>query len=149
MKCAVVYFSQTGNTEKVARAIQGGVIQAAGHCDLITIKDANPSRLYEYDLLGLGSMVFDFKEPGNVTAFISKLRFLGGKHIFCFSTHCTMGAPYSPSVIPKLKKKGLIVIGWNDWYGHNWGPIHNPTPYGTDGHPDANAHRSATCRASG
>jgi ferredoxin len=47
-----------------------------------------------------------------------------------------MGFAYNPNAIPRLKKKGLIVIGWNDWYGHNWGPIHNPTPYLTDGHPD-------------
>ena len=47
-----------------------------------------------------------------------------------------MGFLFFPSVIPKLKKRGLTVIGWADWYGHNWGPIHNPTPYGTDGHPD-------------
>jgi flavodoxin/ferredoxin len=143
MKCAVVFFSQTGNTEKIARAIQTGVRQITGHCDLLPIKETNPHRLYEYHLLGLGSMVFDFKEPANVTAFINNLRYLGGKHIFCFSTHCTMGFLYFPSVIPKLKKKGLTVIGWGDWYGHNWGPIHNPTPYGTDGHPDETDLREA------
>lgn len=136
MKCAVIYFSQTGNTEKIARAIQSGVKEIAGHCDILTLKEANPKNLYEYDLIGLGSMVFDFKEPANVTSFISNLRFLGGKHIFSFCTHCTMGFLYFPSVVPKIKKRGLTVIGWCDWYGHNWGPIHNPTPYGTDGHPD-------------
>jgi len=136
MKSIVIYFSQTGNTEKIARAIQTGIKQVAEHCDIIRLKDANPRRLFQYDLIGIGSMVFDFKEPANVTSFISDLKFLGGKHVFSFSTHCTMGFLYFPSVIPKLKKRGLTVIGWCDWYGHNWGPIHNPTPYGTDGHPD-------------
>ena len=117
MRCAVVHFSQTGNTEKIAKAIETGVRKISDHCDLLPIKEADPKKLFGYDLIGLGSMVFDFKEPANVTAFINNMRFLGGKHIFCFSTHCTMGFLYFPSVVPKLKKKGLTVIGWNDWYG--------------------------------
>jgi NAD-dependent dihydropyrimidine dehydrogenase PreA subunit len=135
MKCAVIYFSLTGNTEKIARAIQTGVKLAAGHGDIFPIKEANPRRLYEYDLMGLGSPVIG-GVPANVTAFISNMRFLGGKHIFSFCTHCTMGFTFNPGIVPKLKEKGLIVIGWNDWYGHSWGPIHQPTPYPTDGHPD-------------
>lgn len=136
MKCVVIYFSQTGNTEKVAKAIQTGVKQAAGHCDIVKIEEANPRRLYEYDLIGLGSPVFFSKEPGNIDVFINNMRFVGGKHIFSFCTHCTTWTPYFPSVVPKLQDKGLIVIGWNDWYAHNWQPITQPTPYLTDGHPD-------------
>lgn len=136
MKCVVIYFSQTGNTEKIARAIQTGIKQIAGNCDLLTVKEANPRRLFEYDLIGLGSPIMD-KEPANVTAFINNLRFVGGKHIFSFCTHGTMGYIYNPSVVPQLRKKGLLVVGWNDWYGTCWGPIHQPTPYPTDGHPDA------------
>lgn len=136
MKCVVIYFSQTGNTEKVAKAVQTGVKQAAGHCDIVKIKEADPRRLYEYDLIGLGSPVFHFKEPGNIDAFINNMRFVGGKHIFSFCTHCTMRMLYFPSIVPKLQKKGLVVIGWRDWYGHSWGPIIQPTPYLTDGHPD-------------
>ena len=135
MKCVVIYFSQTGNTEKVAKAIHTGVKHIAGHCDILPIKEAKPRRLYEYDLIGLGSPVF-VGVPGNVMAFINNIRFVGGKHIFSFCTHCTLGITYNPTVVPKLKKQGLIVIGWNDWYGHSWGPIYQPTPYLTDGHPD-------------
>ncbi|MDD5703630.1 MAG: EFR1 family ferrodoxin [Dehalococcoidales bacterium] len=137
MKCVVIYFSQTGNTEKIARAVQAGVKQISVNCDLFTIKDANPKRLFEYDLIGLGSPVFAQKEPANITAFINDLRFVGGKHIFSFCTHNTVGYSYNPSVVPQLRKKGLIVIGWNDWYGSSWGPINQATPYPTDGHPDA------------
>jgi ferredoxin/flavodoxin len=136
MKSVVIYFSQTGNTEKTARAIQTGVKQVTGSCDILTLKEANPRKLYEYDLIGLGSPVFDLAEPGNITAFINSLRFVGGKHIFSFCTHCTMGFRYFPSVVPKMQKKGLIVIGWRDWYATSWSPISMPTPYYTDGHPD-------------
>ncbi len=134
MKCIIIYFSQTGNTEKIARAIQTGVKSITGHCDILPIKEANPRRLYDYDLIGLGSMVIT-KEPPNVTAFINNLRFLGGKHVFSFCTHGAMGFLYNPSVVSQMKKKGLIVVGWNDWYGGG-NALDMPTPFNTDGHPD-------------
>jgi ferredoxin len=136
MECAVIYFSLTGNTEKVARAIGDGIRQVTEHCDLLPIKEANPKRLYRYDLIGLGSCVIG-DPPQNVANFIKDMMFLGGKHVFSFCTHCTIGVAYNPTVIRKLHAKGMIPIGWNDWYGHSWGPIHQPTPYPTDGHPDA------------
>jgi flavodoxin/NAD-dependent dihydropyrimidine dehydrogenase PreA subunit len=135
MKCIVIYFSQTGNTEEVARRIQAGVKQAAGHCDLVEIKEANPRRLYEYDLIGLGCPIMDFVEPGNVAAFINNMRFVGGKHAFAFSTHGTNPDYFFPSIAPKLKRRGLIVIGMNDWYAPCYLAI-MAEPYPTAGHPD-------------
>jgi menaquinone-dependent protoporphyrinogen IX oxidase len=82
MKSIVVYFSQTGNTEKIANAVQAGVEQMAGHCDIARIKDANPKRLYEYDLIGIGSPLF---EVTNVWQFMKSMRFVGGKHVYTFS----------------------------------------------------------------
>ena len=134
MKCVIIYFSQTGNTEKIAKAIQSGIMSITRHCDILTIKEANPRRLYDYDLIGLGSLVI-IKEPPNVTAFINNLRCVGGKHAFSFCTHGPMGFMYNPSVVPQLKKKGLTVVGWNDWYGGGAG-LDMPTPFPTDGHPD-------------
>jgi flavodoxin/ferredoxin len=133
VKCIVIYFSQTGNTEKIARAIQGGIKQSAGHCDIVNLKDANPRRLFNYDLIGLGSLVLHFEEPGNVSAFISNMRFVGGKQCFVFSTHGTHPEYFFPSIVPKLKSKGLTVIGMHDWYA---GCPFNARPYPTDGHPD-------------
>jgi flavodoxin/Fe-S-cluster-containing hydrogenase component 2 len=135
MKCLIIYFSQTGNTEKIAVAIQAGVKQTAGNCDLVKIKDANPRRLYEYDLIGLGSPVFG-AEPGNVRAFIKNMRFVGGKHIFVFCTHGSVPDYFFPGIIPELKHSGLVVIGTNDWYG-NCTLLHHLEPYPTAGHPDA------------
>ena len=136
MKCVVIYFSLTGNTEKIARAIQAGVKQAAGHCDIFPIKEANPRRLHEYELIGLGSPVMSPYFPINVDNFIKDMRFVGGKHAFPFCTHCSLWYNYFPSVVPILKRRGLIVIGWGHWFGSSFGPLGEPTPYITDGHPD-------------
>lgn len=136
MKCAVIYFSLTGNTEKIARAIQIGVKQAAGHCDIYPIKEANPKRLYEYDLLGFGSPTMGQRVTTNVKLFINNLMFVGGKHLFVFCTHCTGWEFFVPSIVPMFKKRGLNVIGWDDWYGSSFGNLRENTPYWTDGHPD-------------
>lgn len=134
MKSIIIYYSQTGNTEKVARAIQTGIIQVTGQCDLVKIQDANPRRLYEYDLIGLGSPCFG-KEPFNVAAFINNMRSVGGKHAFVFTTHGGSPVHFFPSIYPKLKRRGLTIIGMGDWYGDCY-LLHHIEPYPTKGHPD-------------
>jgi flavodoxin/Fe-S-cluster-containing hydrogenase component 2 len=134
LKCAIIYYSQTGNTEKIAKQIQAGIIQEAGNCDLIKLKEADPKHLYQYDLIGIGSPVYR-REPLNVAAFIKSLGFVGGKHAFVFCTHGTIPTLYMHSIVPKMKRRGLVVIGRGDWYGDCFLPWH-PEPYPTAGHPD-------------
>jgi flavodoxin/ferredoxin len=134
MRCLVIFFSQSGNTERIARAITEGVEEAAGHCDIIPLRDANPRRLHEYDLLGVGAPVWGI-EPPNVTRFLKNMRFVGGKHAFAFCTHGGVGDPFFPSVIPGLKERGLVVIGARDWPG-DCTLYHHCQPYPTARHPD-------------
>jgi flavodoxin/Fe-S-cluster-containing hydrogenase component 2 len=134
LKCAIIYYSQTGNTEKIAKKIQEGIKEAAGHCDLIKIKEANPKRLYQYDLIGFGSPVYA-GPPLNVKAFMQKLQYLGGKHAFAFCTHGTRGEKYFYGIYPKIKKAGMTLLAMRDWYGDCFLPWH-PEPYATAGHPD-------------
>jgi flavodoxin len=88
VKCCIVYFSQTGNTEKIAKRVQAGVISAAGNCDLLELRYADPKRLYKYDLIGIASPV-NRGEPLNVGRFINDMWSVGGKHAFTFCTHGT------------------------------------------------------------
>ena len=104
------------------------------YCDVIKIKDADPRLLFQYDLIGIGTPIFAI-EPGNVRAFINNIRFAGGKHVFVFSTHGGVPKYFLPSIVPALKKRGLIVIGNHDWYGDN-SELHHIYPYPTAGHPD-------------
>ena len=134
MKCIVIYFSQTGNTEKVARSIQNGIKQVTGNCDLVSIKDADPKKLYDYDLIGIGSAVFG-GQLGSVGIFLNELRFVGGKHAFIFCTHGTGPESFFPAIYEKMKRRGLVVIGIGDWYGDCY-LLHMPEPYPTAGHPD-------------
>lgn len=137
MNSIVIYFSITGNTRKIAEAIQKGMKSLDERCDIARLKDIDTPDLQGYDLIGLGSPVMWLKEFDNVTAFIEHtMRGVEGKHAFAFSTHGALPAQYFLRVIPAMKQRGVTVIGWNDWYGGVYFPC-VPKPYFTDGHPDA------------
>jgi ferredoxin len=135
-KSMVVYFSQTGNTKKIAEAIHRGLEGFAGECALTTLRAVSPNELAMYDLIGLGYPTWSSREPPNVRAFVDRMVSLEGKHIFAFSTHGARPAGLISSIVPLLRRKGLTVIGFRDWYGSVTLP-HMPKPYLTDGHPDA------------
>jgi len=134
-KCAVIYFSLTGSTEKIARAIQKGVEQSAGNCDIFPIKEADPRGLGSYDLIGFGNPLMGRNLKLAVSNFIEDLRFVGGKHLFVFSTSHS-GDNNFPVLIPAMKTRGLITIGSKGWQGSVYGPLGEPCPAASDGHPD-------------
>jgi flavodoxin/ferredoxin len=135
MKSIVIYFSQTGNTELVAGAIQAGISEVTGQCDLTEIRDADPLRLKDYDLIGIGAPVIGGC-PKNVLQFVRHMRFVGGKHAFTFCTHGRAYEGFYPTLYPALADRGLTVIGSADWYGNCY-LLHMQQPYITAGHPDA------------
>jgi flavodoxin len=134
MKSIIIYFSLTGNTRKVAHAIHNGVNQHVERCDITTFKRADTSRLTEYDLFIFGSPVWGGVPP-NVMGFIDTMPSLKKKHCAVFCTHGASPERFFPIIFEELGKKGLPVIGFNDWYGSVYRPA-APTPYMTDGHPD-------------
>lgn len=137
MKSIVIYFSQTGNTRQIARAIQAGIKEAGEECDIARLQDVGVEDIARYDLIGLGSPVWHRREPVNVLNFIEyTLTSQEGKHAFAFCTHGLYPGLFIGRVVPALTLEGLTVIGWKNWYGSVWVPEH-PKPYFTDGHPDA------------
>jgi flavodoxin len=137
MNSLVIYFSQTGNTQKVATAIQSGIKSATGQCDIVKLKEANVANLSRYDLIGLGCPTFAFREPENVTAFIKSLARLPvlGRHCFVFATHGGHPGNVLTSMASKLERVGLKVIGGFNCDGQLYLPFY-VTPWFTDGHPD-------------
>ena len=51
MKCAVIYFSLTGNTKKIAEKIYQGILSAGAQCELFKLKDVDMLELEEYNLI--------------------------------------------------------------------------------------------------
>lgn len=135
MKGLVVYYSATGNTKKVARAIHRGMAEVI-EADLRTLKEIDPKDVGLYDLIGIGSPIWYFRETANVRLFMYRMPDLSGKLGFVFCSHGTAPLGVFHSMVPMLKDKGLTVIGWGDWYGSVYQVLHAPKPYFTDGHPD-------------
>jgi len=135
MKSIIIYFSQTGSTKKIAKAIHKGMREHSNDtCDISTFKEMDVNRLIDYDLIALGSPVWG-GVPLNVRLFFNTAPSLKGKHAFAFCTHGILPESFFPQAIKLFKKKGLIIIGMNDWYGSVFRPT-LPKPYFTDGHPD-------------
>ena len=59
MKILVAYFTQTGNTEKIAEAIYGEILSQGNDADLKRTDELTPERLNDYDLVFLGSACHD------------------------------------------------------------------------------------------
>ncbi|MFC1533363.1 EFR1 family ferrodoxin [Thermodesulfobacteriota bacterium] len=134
MKGIIIYFSQTGNTKQVARAIHKGIGRLAEQCDIAPLKQFDPRDLDRYDLIGLGSPVWGGVPP-NVELFINNMPFLEGKHCFAFSSHGARPERFFPDITRILARRRLIVIGTRGWYCSVNIP-QLPKPYFTDGHPD-------------
>jgi NAD-dependent dihydropyrimidine dehydrogenase PreA subunit/multimeric flavodoxin WrbA len=137
MKSIIIYYSMTGNTKKIAEAIHAGMRLGGESCDIVRLRDVSPQDLVDYDLIGLGSPVINQQEPPNVSSFIQQtMKSVNGKHGFAFCTHGASPCRYLASVVPAMAQRGLIIIGWNDWFCSAYYPT-IPKPYFTDGHPDA------------
>lgn len=134
MKVLIVYYSQTGNTQKIARMIRDGIRQAGNEVTLRYLRDASYEELAGYDMVGFGSPVW-YEMPPNMRRFVEDMPDQGGKLAFSFCTHATMPDLYFPLVIPRLKRHGLRVVDWRKWYGNASIQIF-PEPYYTAGHPD-------------
>ena len=53
-KAAVIFWSQTGNTEQMASAIAEGIREGGMECDLLNVADTNPTDAAAYAKIALG-----------------------------------------------------------------------------------------------
>ena len=72
MDTIVIYWSKTGNTEKVALALQEGLQEAGAKVTLTKVQDAADVDFYAYDLVCLGFPSYGWSPPEPVAAFMKK-----------------------------------------------------------------------------
>jgi multimeric flavodoxin WrbA len=134
LKAMVIYDSKTGNTEKVARAIQETLVKEKVNSTLKKVEDALEEELYDYDLVILGTPIFQWLPSKRIQRFIDKkivlhekrgdVRLLApvipGKKAVVF---CTYSSPFTgiESALPGIKYMaqffkhiGFEVAG--EWY---------------------------------
>jgi len=138
LKTLLVYFSQTGNTERVAEAIAEGLsAAAAGPIDVRPIEEVGPEAWLAYQALGLGTPVFYYHEPPNVRDWIKALvRSAEPVPVFTFNTNGGNPCNTLRRLQKFLKRKGGRVLDSFECFGYDTYPIYLKS-FRKWGHPDA------------
>jgi flavodoxin len=71
MDAIIVYWSKTGNTEKVALAIQEGLEEAGAHVMIKRVEDAESVDFYAYDLVCIGFPSHRWSPPEPMDEFLN------------------------------------------------------------------------------
>lgn len=124
MNVVMIYFSQTGNTRRVAQKM-AEVFREFGHSTrLISLRKASPEDAIAGDLLGIGTPCFSSQAPTPIKNFLKNLPRLDNRRSFVFAT--SGGAPgrvlYDMTRI--LQTKGSEVVGGFIARGE----LHHPAP---------------------
>jgi len=119
MKILITYFSQTGNTEKIAQSICEGC--EGEEVEIKPIKEVDPSTLSDYGLVFLGSGIYASRVNKSLADLLEAATELPPKFVF-FNTHASK-KPYQDGfkvVKKKIGEKSEIVAEF-DCCGDNIG----------------------------
>jgi len=124
MDITIIYFSQTGNTFKVARAIADTFREEDHYVQLTALKKANPDDATIGDLLGIGTPCFSSRAPQPVMQFLAALPEIANRKVFMFAT--SGGAPGRVlyDIAKSLRSKGADVLAGQ----LTRGKVHHPAP---------------------
>ncbi len=120
-KVAVLYYSKTGNTEKMAQAVKQGVENSDSQAHLARIEDFNPEDLPEYEGIIIGSPTYYGLLAGPVKDFLDRSIKVHGqlknKIGAAFSSCATTGGGVESTILSILETMmvhGMLVKGFSD-----------------------------------
>ena len=109
MRAIIVFASRYGNTEKVARAIGEGILEASGAAPMLrAVSATRPADVAGFDLVVVGTPDHFGRSIGSVRRFVRELRpeWLSGARVAFFDT-CLL--PDSGKAVRELERELLIV----------------------------------------
>ncbi len=118
-RARVLWYSSTGNTRRVGRAVAQGLEAAGLEVEASDYREADPASLPDADLIVLGSPVFNADVPVNWQDWLRALPDLGGVAVGGF---CTFGGPgdgqeHTATHLLRLgAARGGVPVGW-DMFG--------------------------------
>jgi flavodoxin len=118
INAAVIYDSNFGNNEKLAKALSTGLQEAGLSVDLLRIGEFSHSTIQNYDLVCLGGPTHIARISENMKAFFTDIKSvdLRGKLGFCFGTRLDSRMNIfdingsAKKIQGKLKKKGVKMV---------------------------------------
>ena len=72
MRALILYWSNTGNTEKVAFAIKNGLEDAGAEVTILKTTEAEDVDYFDYDLVCVGAPAIQWHPPKQITEFLLK-----------------------------------------------------------------------------
>lgn len=113
-KAAVVYWSGTGNTEAMARAIAEGMTAAGSEVAVLEVDQTNAETVAGYDRIALGcpSMGDEVLEEGSFEPFFTELESrLSGKKVALFGSYGWGDGQWMRDWAVRTKEKGANLFG--------------------------------------
>lgn len=111
-KALIVYFSQSGANARVADAIATGIRGAGYEIDVCNLRTGRPPDVRDYQLLGIGSPVYYYHLPVNVSHYVAHLPSLEGIPAFVFIVHGTHRIDTANWLRRTLERKGAREVGY-------------------------------------
>ena len=131
MKVLVTYFSQSGNTEKIAKAIWEQASQA-NEADCKKLKDITPEGVAGYDVIFIGSPLHSGSLAAPVKECLGVLKASSGQKMAGFITHMAPAYPdqdmgaFTEPIKAACKEKGIEYVGCFDCQGFLAETMHAP-----------------------
>ena len=126
LKILITFFSNTGNTEKVANSMKEGLTDH--DVDMIPVKEVDPKILNSYDIVFLGSGVYASRIDKSVLTLVKKaVPDLPSKLVY-FCTHASLKLYQEPfkRINTIAKEHNCEIVGKFDCVGENLGiPLEN------------------------
>jgi flavodoxin I len=122
MKVLVTYFSQTGNTEKIAKAIYEEAAQA-NKADLKKLENITPGDVAGYDVIFIGSPLHSGSLAAPAKECLGFIQASSGQKMAGFITHFAPAYPnqdmdgFSEPIQAACKEKGIAYKGCFDCQG--------------------------------
>jgi flavodoxin I len=121
MKILITYFSNTGNTEKVAKSMKEGLTDY--DVELLPVKEADPTTLSSYNIVFIGSGVYASRIDKSVLNLIKKAAPQIPTKLVYFSTHASLNMYQDAfnKVNTLIQEYDCKVVGEFDCVGENLG----------------------------
>ena len=131
MKVLVTYFSQSGNTEKIAKSIYEEAAQA-NKAELKKLEDITPEEVAGYDFIFIGSPLHSGSLAAPVKECLSVLQASSGQKMAGFITHFAAAYPnqdmdgFAEPFQAVCKEKKIVYKGCFDCQGALTESLHEP-----------------------
>ncbi len=112
-KIFIVYWSGTGNTQKMAKLIGEGVLSEGKEAEVVEVSEIKPEALKDIQVLALGcpSMGAEELEEEYMEPFVAELvKFAGGKKIGLFGSYGWGNSEWMRDWEDRLKNAGAEIV---------------------------------------